>query len=80
MVYFQNKNPNLGNFLMASQFEDAGIFYAHLVYFTAILYTLWTFGIFCGNLVHFTRFRKLNQEKSGNPGSHCWFLALHNKS
>jgi hypothetical protein len=28
----------------------------------AILYTLWQFGIFCGN------FGMLYQEKSGNPG------------
>jgi hypothetical protein len=33
--------------------EDVGIFYGHLVYFTAIWYTLWIFGIFCGNLVFF---------------------------
>jgi hypothetical protein len=33
--------------------EDVGIFYGHLVYFTAISYILWTFGIFYGNLVHF---------------------------
>jgi hypothetical protein len=33
--YFQTKNPNLGNFAM----KDVGIFYVHLVYFTAIWYT-----------------------------------------
>jgi hypothetical protein len=36
--------------------EDVGIFYYHLVYFTAIWYVLWQFGIFCGNLVHFSSF------------------------
>jgi ABC-type spermidine/putrescine transport system permease subunit II len=36
--------------------EDVGIFYGHLVYFTAIWYTLWTYGIFCGNLVYFSPF------------------------
>jgi hypothetical protein len=30
-----------------------GIFYGHLVFFTTILYILWTFGMFCGNLVYF---------------------------
>jgi hypothetical protein len=33
--------------------EDVGTFYDHLVYFAAICYTLWPFGIFCGNLVYF---------------------------
>jgi hypothetical protein len=30
-----------------------GIFNCHLVYFTAIWYILWHFGIFCGHLVFF---------------------------
>jgi hypothetical protein len=51
--------------------ENVGIFYVHVVYFTAIWYTLWTFGIFCGNLVYFvvyfSRFGMLYKEKSGNP-------------
>jgi hypothetical protein len=29
--------------------DDVGIFYGHLVYFTAIWHAFWTFGIFCGN-------------------------------
>jgi hypothetical protein len=37
--------------------EKAGngvdIYYGHLVYFTAIWYILWPFGIFCGHLVYF---------------------------
>jgi hypothetical protein len=55
--------------------ENLGIFYDHLVYFTAIGNILWSFGIFCGNLVYFVviwyiflRFGILDQEKSGNPG------------
>jgi hypothetical protein len=48
--------------------ENVGIFYDHLVYFTAIGNTLWPFGIFCSNLVYFPRFGILDQEKSGNPG------------
>jgi hypothetical protein len=51
-----------------------GIFCVNLVYFTAIWSILWPFGIFCGHLVYlmviwciFPRFRKLYQEKSGNP-------------
>jgi hypothetical protein len=33
--------------------KDFGIFYGPLIYFTTILYILWTFGIFCGNLAYF---------------------------
>jgi hypothetical protein len=47
-----------------------------LVYFVAIWYSLWPFGIFCGHLVYFVAiwyipscFGKLHQGKSGNPGS-----------
>jgi hypothetical protein len=48
--------------------ENLGVFYDHLVYFTAIGNILWPFGIFCGNLVlFFPRFGILDQEKSGNP-------------
>jgi hypothetical protein len=51
--------------------ENAGIFYGHLVYFTAIWYILWP----CGNVVViwyiFFRFSAfLCQEKSGNPVMH----------
>jgi hypothetical protein len=47
--------------------ENLGIFYDHLVYFTAIGIILYPFGNFCGNLVDFSRFGTLDQEKSGNP-------------
>jgi uncharacterized Tic20 family protein len=46
-----------------------------LAHFIAIWSILLPFGIFCGHLVHdtvvwhiFSRFGKLNQEKSGNLG------------
>jgi hypothetical protein len=39
--------------------RQLGIFYGHLVYFVAIWYILWPFGIFF-------RFGMSNQEKSGN--------------
>jgi hypothetical protein len=48
--------------------EDDGVFYGHLVHFTVFCYILWTFGIVCGNLVHFFHFGILYQEKSGNHG------------
>jgi hypothetical protein len=47
--------------------EDVGIFYGHLVHFTDFCYILWTFGIVCGNLIYFSRFGILYEEKSGNP-------------
>jgi hypothetical protein len=40
-----------------------GIFYGHLVFFTTILYILWTFGMFCGNLVYFME--GLGMKKNG---------------
>jgi hypothetical protein len=46
---------------------DVGIFYGHLVHFTVFYYILWTSGIVRGNLVYFSRFGILYQEKSGNP-------------
>jgi hypothetical protein len=47
--------------------EYDGIFYGHLVHFTVFCYILWTFGIVRSNLVYFSRFGILYQEKSGNP-------------
>jgi hypothetical protein len=35
--------------------------------FTVLCYILLTLGIVCGNLVYFSRFGILYQEKSGNP-------------
>jgi hypothetical protein len=57
-----------------------------MVYFTAIWYILWPFGMFCGHLVYFeaiwyslwllgiyfSRFGMLHQDKSGNPGRVRW--------
>jgi hypothetical protein len=51
--------------------EDAGIFYRHLVHFTVFCYVLWIFGTVCRNLVYFSRFGILFEEKSGNPGFCC---------
>jgi hypothetical protein len=38
------------------------LFYAQLVYFMDIWYILWSFGIFCGRLVYFSRFGLLYQK------------------
>jgi hypothetical protein len=50
------------------------LFYDRLVYFTALWYILWPFGIFYGNLVYFiviwyivSCFGMLYQERSGSP-------------
>jgi hypothetical protein len=36
--------------------EDVCVFYGHLVYFTAIWYILWPFGLFYSYLVYFSPF------------------------
>jgi hypothetical protein len=46
-----------------------GIFYGHLVHFTVFCYILWRFGIVRVNLVYFSHFGILYQEKSGNPAT-----------
>jgi hypothetical protein len=57
--------------------EDVGIFYGHLVYFTASWYILWTYGTICGHLVYFSLFGMLYREESGNPGSEtCWLMSF----
>jgi hypothetical protein len=48
--------------------DDVGIFNGHLVRFTVFCCILWTFEVVRGNLVSFSRFGILYQEKSGNPG------------
>jgi hypothetical protein len=47
--------------------KEDGIFYGHLVYFTDFCYVLWAFGIVRGNLIYFSRFGVLYEEKSVNP-------------
>jgi hypothetical protein len=70
MVYFQTKKIAIWVNVGGSCNERCWyIFYGNLVYFTAISYVLWTFGIFCGNLVPFPSFGILYQENYGNPGS-----------
>jgi hypothetical protein len=51
MVYFHTKNTNLGKFMRV--YEDVVLLSGHLVYFIAIWYILWPFGIFHGHLVYF---------------------------
>jgi hypothetical protein len=64
-----NKNPNLGKFWRILQLKILHTYtYGHLVYFTAIWYTWWPFGIFYDCYVYFPVL-VLYQEKSGNPAS-----------
>jgi hypothetical protein len=68
---FSNQKSRFGQFFEDLTMEDVGIFYGHLVYFKAICYTLWKFGMFCGTLVNFSTFwyvvpRKLWQPCSGD--------------
>jgi hypothetical protein len=47
--------------------EDVVIFNGNLVYFKAIKNILWTFGTFCGNLVHFPPSWYAVPRKIGQP-------------
>jgi hypothetical protein len=49
--------------------ENVGIFYDHLVYFTAMGNILWPLVNFVVIWYIFPRFGILYQEKSGNPGT-----------
>jgi hypothetical protein len=53
MVYFQTKNPTLGNFLRALDWKMLDINYGHLKYFTGIGEVLFPFGTFSVHLVYF---------------------------
>jgi hypothetical protein len=59
-IYFKAKNPNLGKFWAVLQWKMwiyyayLVYFYDYLVYFMAIWYILWPFGIFYCHLVYFT--------------------------
>jgi hypothetical protein len=62
MVYFRTENTNLGKFWRALGWKM-------LVYFMAIWYILWSFGIFYNVVLKLYinhRFGILCQEKSGN--------------
>jgi hypothetical protein len=54
MAYFQNKNPNLGNFFRPKIAILEGLALKMLVYFMTIWYGSLPFGIFYGHLVFFT--------------------------
>jgi hypothetical protein len=47
--------------------KDVGKFYGHSVYITAILYTLWPLGIFCGHFGIFFPFWYVAKRKIWQP-------------
>jgi hypothetical protein len=49
--------------------ESLGLFYDHLVYFTAIGNILWPFGVFSGHLVYFSPFWYFLPRKIWQPCS-----------
>jgi hypothetical protein len=53
--------------------KQVGTFYGHLVYFTAIWYSLWLFGIFFGLFDIFFAFWYVVSRKSGNPAQQSLF-------
>jgi hypothetical protein len=63
---FKPKIPIWLNF-GGSCYGNLGIFYDHLVYFTAIVNVLWPFGIFCGHLAYFSQFWYLIPRKIWQP-------------
>jgi hypothetical protein len=56
MAYFQTNTPNCGKLWWVLQWKNVYTFYGHLVYCTAMWYTLWPFGIFYGHLVYLIPF------------------------
>jgi hypothetical protein len=69
---FKAKIPVWVNFLGSCN-GRVGIFYGHLVYFTAVWYIsrpfgiFWPFGMICVNLAYFARLGIFGPKKSGNP-------------
>jgi hypothetical protein len=53
--------------MVGFRMETVDIFYSQLEYFTAILYTFWSFGNVATIWYFFTVFGILCREKSGNP-------------
>jgi hypothetical protein len=73
---FSNQKSQFGKVLEGLAMENLGIFFDHLVYFTAIGNILWPFGIFCGNLVYFSPFWYFGPRKIW----HTWSRANQIKS
>jgi hypothetical protein len=68
---FSNQKSHFWQILEGLAMENLGIFYDHLVYFTAIGNILGPFGIFCGNLVYFSPLWYFVPRKIWQPWSGC---------
>jgi hypothetical protein len=69
---FSNQKSQFWKILVGLAKENLGIFYEHLVYFTAIGNILWPFGIFCGPLVYFSLFWYVVPRKIWQP----WYICI----
>jgi hypothetical protein len=67
MICFETKNPNLGKFWRVLQWKMLVYFMDTWSILRSFVIFLWTFCIVRGNLVYFSHFGILYQEKSGNP-------------
>jgi hypothetical protein len=64
---FLYKKFHFGKIFEGLAREGVRIFYCHFVYFMAIWYILWPFGMFVGHFDVFSHLGIFCQEKSGNP-------------
>jgi hypothetical protein len=64
---FSNQKFQFGKIFEGLEMEDVGIFYVRLVYIAAILYNLWTFGMFYGYLIYFSPFWYVALRKIWQP-------------
>jgi hypothetical protein len=64
---FGNQKLLFGWIFESLAMEDVGLYYGHLVYFSAIWHVLSPFGIICGHLVHFPPFRYALPRKIWQP-------------
>jgi hypothetical protein len=75
---FSYQKSKFGGILECLVVKDAGKFYGHLVYFTAIWYILWPSGILYGHLVYFFPFWYVEPRKIWQPC--CWSQTFENIS
>jgi hypothetical protein len=64
---FSNQKSKFGKIFEGLGMKKNGIFYGHLEYIMAILYSLWPFGNLVAVWYISPRFGIKNKEKSGNP-------------
>jgi hypothetical protein len=70
---FSNQKSQFVYILECLGIENVGILFGH---FTVTWYILLPIGIICGNLVYFSHFGILYQDKTGSPGVHPLHMLL----